>query len=204
MAVGGTLSRLEGGVLLALFLAYMLYVGWETRRESVQASALAEKERALLDSLPGARSKRPGRDLVLAIAGTAVLVVGAQMLVGSATSIARAFGVPEVIIGMTLVAFGTSVPELAASVVASLRGEAQIVIGNIVGSNIFNASLILGTAALVRPLPIDPSILRIEGPLMLALSLILLPFTFTSLCLNRLEGGALLASYGVFVVWIVI
>jgi cation:H+ antiporter len=203
MAVGGVLSRLEGGVLLGLFTAYMLYVGWETKREAEQASELAQKERELLESLPGGRP-RPKRDVVLTLAGTAVLVAGAQLLVGSATSIARVFGVPEVIIGMTLVAFGTSVPELAASVVASLRGEAQIVIGNIVGSNIFNASLILGTAAMVRPLPIDPSIMRLEGPLMLGLSMILLPFTFTNLCLNRLEGGALLAGYGAFVVWIVI
>jgi cation:H+ antiporter len=203
MAAGGTVTRTEGGVLLGLFTAYMLYIGWETRREATQAATLVEKERALLESLPGGRP-RPGRDLVLTLVGTAVLVGGAQLLVGSATSIARVFGVPEVIIGMTLVAFGTSVPELAASVVASIRGEAQIVIGNIVGSNIFNASLILGTSALVRPLPIDPSIMRLEAPLMLGLSMILLPFTFTNLCLNRLEGGALLAGYGVFVIWIVI
>lgn len=196
------IGRWEGLLLLALFGLYMHHLARATRREAAAASELAKKEQEIVASLPGGRP-RPGRDLAFAIVGTATLVVGAQLLVGAATSIAREVGIPEVIIGMTLVAFGTSIPELAASVVASLRGEAQIVIGNIVGSNIFNTSLILGAAALARPLAIDPSVLRIEGPLMLGLSVLLVPFTFTNLCLNRLEGGALLAGYGVFVFWIV-
>ncbi|MBA4156664.1 MAG: calcium/sodium antiporter [Gemmatimonadetes bacterium] len=196
------ISRLEGGALLALFAAYMFHVGRAARRESAEASAMVAKEKEIMEGMPGGKPK-PRRDLLLTVAGTVTLVVGAQLLVGAATSIARAFGVSEIIIGMTLVAFGTSVPELAASVVASIRGEAEIVIGNIVGSNIFNVTLVLGTAALIRPLPIDASIPRLEGPLMLALSVILLPFTFTKLCLNRWEGGVLLAGYGIFIGWIV-
>jgi cation:H+ antiporter len=202
VASDGIVGRQGGAILLALFILYMLHVGWSAKREAEHAKELAEKERSLFESLPGGRP-RPGRDVLLTVAGTITLVVGAQLLVSAATSIAREVGVPEVIIGMTLVAFGTSVPELAASVAASVRGEAQIVIGNIVGSNIFNISLILGTAAMVRPLPIEPSILTFEGPLMLILTVILVPFTFTSLCLNRWEGGALLAGYGAFVFWIV-
>jgi cation:H+ antiporter len=138
------------------------------------------------------------------VLGTVALVIGAQLLVQSATDIARTLGVPEMVIGLTLVAFGTSVPELAASVVASIRGEAQIVLGNIVGSNIFNVTLIIGTAALVRPLPIHPSVLYLEGPLMVAISLLLLPFASTNLSVSRWEGGALLATYGLFLFWIVV
>lgn len=202
VASDGTVGRTGGSVLLGLFVAYMVNVGWSAKREAVNARDLAEKERSLFESLPGGRP-RPGRDVLLSVLGTVALVVGAQLLVGSATSIARVLGVPEVIIGMTLVAFGTSVPELAASVAASVRGEAQIVIGNIVGSNIFNVSLILGTAAMVRPLPIQPSILTVEGPIMLLLSVVLVPFTFTRLCLNRIEGGVLVAGYAAFIAFVI-
>jgi cation:H+ antiporter len=197
------LTRLEGVLLLGLFLLYMLRVGLAAVRESEAAKELAEKEQELFDSLPGARA-RSGRDVLFSIIGTITLVIGAQMLVGSATSIAREFGVSEVIIGLTLVAFGTSIPELAASIAASVRGEAQIVIGNIVGSNIFNISLILGSAAVLRPLSIDPTILWFEGPVMVILSVLLLPFTFTRLCLNRLEGALLLAGYFGFIGWLVV
>jgi cation:H+ antiporter len=202
-ALNQSVTRVEGAVLLGLFFAYMLHVGWAAKRESENARELAEKETNLFESL-GVGRARPARDAVLSVVGTIALVIGAQLLVGSATSVARVVGIPEVVIGMTLVAFGTSVPELAASIAASVRGEAQIVIGNIVGSNIFNVSLILGTSALVRPLPIDLSVLRFEGPLMLGLSILLLPFTFTNLCLNRVEGGVLVAGYGVFVAWVVV
>jgi len=197
------ISRVEGVLLLGLFLLYMLRVGLSALRESEAARELALKEQALFESLPGGKP-RPGKDILMSVAGTVTLVVGAQLLVGSATSIARGLGVSEVIIGLTLVAFGTSIPELAASVAASVRGEAQIVIGNIVGSNIFNISLILGSASVLRPLAIQPSILWLEGPIMVLLAVVLLPFTFTSLCLNRWEGGALLAGYGGFIAWLVI
>jgi cation:H+ antiporter len=196
-------SRMEGVLLLMLFLLYMLRVGLSAMRESEAARELADKEHELYQSLPGGRPKA-GRDILFTVIGTVTLVVGAQMLVGSASSIARTFGVSEVVIGLTLVAFGTSVPELAASIAASVRGEAQIVIGNIVGSNIFNISLILGSAAVIRPLPIQPSILWLEGPVMVLLAVILLPFTFTRLCLNRWEGGVLLAGYAGFIAWLVV
>jgi cation:H+ antiporter len=96
------------------------------------------------------------------------------------------------------VAFGTSVPELAASVVAALRGQADLVLGNVVGSNIFNVTLVLGAAALVRPLPVSPELLRLEIPAMIVFSLLLLPLAFTQLRVDRWEGGLLLAGYAAF------
>lgn len=203
LGLNGIVSRIEGVVFLGLFVAYMLHVVRDARREASAAQELAEKERALIGQLPGGGEPKRRRDLLLTVGGTIALVAGAQLLVDGATGIARDLGVPEVVIGLTLVAFGTSVPELAASVVASLRGEAQILLGNIIGSNIFNVSLILGFAALVRPLPVAPSLLRVEGPLMIGLSVLLAPFVYTGLKLNRWEGGALLAGYVTFVVWII-
>jgi cation:H+ antiporter len=195
------ISRAEAGILLLAFAVYMAFVGRQAKREAAESAALLE-DAELMEGL-AAGHYRPARDLVLTLVGTIALVIGAQLLVDSATSIALALGISEVVIGLTLVAFGTSVPELAASVVASIRGEAQIVLGNIVGSNIFNVTLIIGTAALIRPLPIHESLLRLEAPIMLGVSVLLLPFALTSLRVGRMEGGVLLAAYGAFLFLIV-
>ncbi len=190
--------------MLVLFGLYMAHLIHDARKDPTEAEAYAAKEREILDETAAGSEARPGRDALLVLVGTVTLVVGAQLLVGSATRMAREMGVSEVVIGLTLVAFGTSVPELAASVVASLRGEAQIVLGNIVGSNIFNSSLILGAAAVMRPLPVHPSVVRVEGPLMIVLSLVLVPLARSAARLGRWEGGGLLAAYVGFVAWVVI
>ena len=200
LILNGGVSRLDASLLLGLFTIYMLYLFREARRESAERSAVAAEEFA---KVSGDEISRV-RESLLVVIGIVGLVGGAQLLVTSATDIARALGVSEVVIGLTLVAFGTSVPELAASVVASIRGEAEIVLGNIVGSNIFNVGLILGVAALIRPLPIAPSVVRIESPLMIALSVLLLPLVYTQLRLNRWEGGVLLAGYLGFVIWVLV
>ncbi len=195
LARNGLLGRWEAGFLLVLFAAYMGHVVVDARKNP---SAIRS-----LDDLEVGRSNRR-RDLLLTIGGIVILAGGAQLLVGSAISIARVFGVSEVIIGLTLVAFGTSVPELAASVTAARRGEGQLVIGNIVGSNIFNITLILGVAGLIRPLPVDRAVLAFDTPLMIVLSLLLLPFVYTSRTIHSGEGAALLAIYVAFIAWTVL
>ncbi|CAN5566702.1 calcium/sodium antiporter [soil metagenome] len=199
VALSGTIGRFEGTALLGLFALYMVHLVRDARQEANgRTPSVAEEE--VLELLPQKEISRP-REVVLVVLGMVGLVIGAQLLVHAATSVARSLGVSEVIIGLTLVAFGTSVPELAASVVASIRAEAQIVMGNIVGSNIFNIALVLGAAAVLRPLPVDESLLYFETPLMIALSLLLLPFVY-KLCLERWEGGVLLAGYAGFLIWI--
>ena len=199
----GRLALWEGLGLLILFVLYMAHLIHDARKGGPDAEAYVAGEMALVEASPGKGKPRRGWDAMLVIVGTITLVVGAQLLVGSATRIARELGVSEVVIGLTLVAFGTSVPELAASVVASIRGEAQIVLGNIVGSNIFNSSLILGVAAIIRPLPVAPTVVQVEGPLMILLSLVLVPLARSAARLGRWEGGGLLASYLGFVAWVV-
>jgi cation:H+ antiporter len=193
----GVITRIEGVGLLVVFVLYMLHLMRDARKEAGAA-------RALVEQLPDAAEAKPSRrrDVMLILVGTVGLVVGAQLLVTAASAIARDFGVSEVVIGLTLVAFGTSVPELAASVVASLKGEAQIVLGNVVGSNIFNVTLILGAASLVRPIPVDPGVVRVEGPLMIALSIGLLPLILTRRRLTRWEGALLVFGYVAFVAWL--
>jgi cation:H+ antiporter len=194
LAWNQTLGRWEAGLLLVLFVGYMGHVAMDARKNPGAVLPL--------DDLEVGRSSTV-RDVLLTIGGIVILAGGAQLLVGSAISIARVFGVSEVIIGLTMVAFGTSVPELAASVAAARRGEGQLVIGNIVGSNIFNITLILGVAGLIRPLPVDRAVLAFDAPLMVVLSLLLLPFVYTSRTVHRAEGAALLVVYVTFLGWTV-
>jgi cation:H+ antiporter len=193
----GIITRAEGVLLLVIFVLYMVHLMRDARKEAGAA-------RALLEQLPGETPERPSRrrDILLIAGGTVGLVIGAQLLVGSASAIARELGVSEVVIGLTLVAFGTSVPELAAAVVASLKGEAQIVLGNVIGSNIFNVTLILGAASLLRPIPVPPTVVRVEGPILIVLSVALLPLILTRHRVNRWEGGLLVLGYAAFVTWL--
>ncbi|MDO5648938.1 calcium/sodium antiporter [Paracoccus sp. (in: a-proteobacteria)] len=136
-------------------------------------------------------------------AGLVLLPVGANLLVQGATNIARDFGISEVVIGLTLVAVGTSLPELAATVAAALKRQSDIALGNVVGSNIFNILFILGVTGLIKPLPIPDQMLRLDLWVMLGAGLILAPFLFRGVTIGRAAGAALLAGYAGYV-WVLI
>jgi len=137
--------------------------------------------------------------IVYIIIGLACLLVGAHILVKSAIFIAGRLGMSEMVIGLTVVAFGTSVPEMATSVVSVLRKEADICVGNVIGSNIFNILMVIGSVALVRPLNVARETLFFEFPVMLLFSLALIPMMRGGLRVNRLEGCLLVAGYFVFI-----
>jgi cation:H+ antiporter len=150
-------------------------------------------------SRPDARGRLRGAavDLGLVAIGLALLVVGARLLVMGAVALAERAGLSERVIGLTIVAGGTSLPELATSAVAAMRRQADIALANVIGSNIFNVLGILGVAALVRPLTVAPAIVRSDmcgcwG------SLILLPMMLRGMRISRSEGTLLLAGYGVY------
>ena len=180
LLLDGTLSRVDGGLLLVGLGGYL----WSllSRRESVEGQS-------------DVSSKRPWLTTLGALLGLSLLVGGAQLLVSGATSLARSFGVPELVIGLTLVAIGTSLPELATAGVAAFRRESDIALGNVVGSNIFNVLFILGVTALVRPIHIAYRAVALNLWLMVGLSLLLLPLLLTGLRLGRREGGLLLVLY---------
>jgi len=138
-------------------------------------------------------------NIVYIIIGLACLLVGAHILVKSAIFIAGRLGVSEMVIGLTVVAFGTSVPEMATSVVSVLRKEADICMGNVIGSNIFNILMVIGLVALVKPLNVARETLFFEFPVMLFFSLALIPIIRGNLRVNRLEGCLLTAGYFVFI-----
>lgn len=131
--------------------------------------------------------------------GLVFLITGSQVLLNGAVGIAESFGLSEAVIGLTLVAVGTSLPELSISVIAAFRRHADVAIGNILGSNIFNLLGILGVSAPLQPLPVHARTLQFDQWVMLGTSLVLLLFLYTGSRLSRLEGGLLLLGYGIYV-----
>ncbi len=188
------------GLILLTGLALMLgEAAWTARchhRDSAAAAALED-----LEDVEGADPDMPWWKIVLfLLLGLVGLPLGADLLVDSSVVIARAFGVSETAIGLTLVAVGTSLPELATTVMAALRRHAEVALGNVIGSNIFNLLGIIGVASLVGPIPVDPEILRFDLWIMLAASLLLIPFVYHRWIFGRVTGVIFTALYVIYVV----
>jgi cation:H+ antiporter len=189
----GRLGALEGSVLLAAMAAFLLLA---FRAPGEVATAAVP---AVVD---GGRRGSALVPLALALTGIAVLIGGAQALVAGAVSIAQDLGVSQRVIGLTMVAIGTNLPELASSMVAALRRETDLILGNIVGSNVFNLLFVLGLAALVHPFEVDVVALRIDLIVMTGFSLVLVPMVITGLRVGRAEGAVLLLAYGAYVAFL--
>lgn len=191
---GSALGRADGVILLIALVAYLVWAYWSERIHA-PAEELNKAEAEELTALP----KSVGWTVAAVIIGLLLLISGSQVLLIGAVGIAESLGVSEAVIGLTLVAVGTSLPELSISVIAALRRHADVAIGNILGSNIFNLLGILGVSALLQPLPVHVRILQFDQWVMLVASLLLFLFLYTGRRLSRLEGGILLAAYGVYV-----
>lgn len=190
------LSRLEGGVLFAGIVVYTVLTVREARAET---KGKAEQEYG--EDFP-AGSMGLGKSVLLVVAGLGVLVVASQLFVGGAVVLAKSWGVTEAVIGLTVVAVGTSLPEFATSLVAAVRGHGDVAIGNVVGSNIFNVLGILGIAALINP--IDTSGLsRVDLATMVVVALAMLPAARSGGVISRLEGAVLLFAYLGYTAWLV-
>ncbi len=186
-AIGG-FNRIEGALLLLMTGAYLVYVVKASRR--VRAPFVAEVE----DELSGARLSAV-LAVVLLLGGTLALTVGAELLAGGGAELAHRLGVSDFIIGITIVAVGTSLPELAACIVAALKRQMDLVAGNLIGSNLFNMMLIGGSVPLFFPLAVDPAWLALEFPAMLVLTLVMWRFIWTGCHVHRWEAVILLALY---------
>lgn len=191
MVYDGRFNRVEGGVLVALLCALTAFNIRAARREPPPVVAEFAHEF-------GATNKA-GRDLLLVAAGLLLLLIGGYLLVESAVAIARGLGISELIIGLTLVAIGTSLPELATCVVAVLREEPDIAVGNVVGSNLFNLLAVLGPVAIITPIPMSPELLRIQVPALLVLTGLLWPTLRSGHTLSRWEAGGLLTAYAIVI-----
>lgn len=142
--------------------------------------------------------------ILFILAGLLGLAIGARLLVDSAVNIATAWGVSETVIGLTLVAIGTAMPELVTAIIAALRGHTGVAMGNVIGSNTFNILGILGVTALVARVPVDPQILRFDNPVMIAVSLLLLPFVFGRKDMGHRTGLLFVALYALYATWLVV
>ncbi len=188
MTLDGSIGLWDGVLLFAGIILYVLH--------SYRSASTAEV-RGIAQPIPGADSSLLSKTwfcLALIVAGLTALVGGGSLLVDSAVDIARFFGVSESLIGLTIVAVGTSMPELATSVVAAVRKQADIALGNIVGSNIFNILAILGIASIINPLS-STDFSRIDFALMVGIAILLLPMAWTHRRLGRLEGLFLFVTY---------
>jgi len=201
LGMDGRFGRVDGLVLFAGILAYTAFLIRQSRRET--AAVRAEYDEAF-----GAGSKGPGRWLTngaLVLAGLLLLVAGARWLVSAAVAAATAVGVSELVIALTIVAAGTSAPEVATSVLAAVRGERDIAVGNVVGSNLFNLLAVLGLGSATSPdgLAVAPGALTFDMPVMIAVAVATLPVLFTGHVIARWEGGVFLAYYVAYIVYLV-
>ncbi len=196
MLIDGAVGRVEGLILVAGLVAYTTFTLVMARRSA--APAVADSFDAGVPASSGL-----GRDLLFVAGGLALLMGGAQLLVGAAVAIAERFGVSQAVIGLTIVGVGTSLPELATSFAAALRGASDIAIGNVVGSNIFNVLGILGTTALVQPLA-AAELGLLDSGMMVGLALLILPLAWSGFTMTRWEGAVLLLLYAGYVAMLVI
>ncbi len=226
MAIDRKIGIIDGGFLftgIILFIGYQVYNTLNSKKESrnstgntVDTPALASSANdsclQVDSSMPDNKADMPEsakeksrtrKDLlfyiVYIVIGLACLLIGAHILVKSAIFIAGRLGISEMVIGLTVVAFGTSVPEMATSVVSALRKEADICVGNVIGSNIFNILMVIGSVALVEPLNVAREALMFEFPAMLLFSVALIPMIRGNLMVNRLQGFVLVSGYVAFI-----
>jgi len=192
MALDGQLDRLDGFILIVGLITFLGYCYYSSRKSLVYAEEPSVDEE---------QTPQNGRNFLLILIGIAGLGIGAELMVRSAVFIARHLGVSDLIIGVTVVALGTSLPEFAASTVSAWKGEPDLSVGNVIGSNIFNLFFVLGFCSLVRPITIESGVLKYELPLMLFFSLALWPLVQRRLRLGRTEGGILLLCYLAFITY---
>ncbi len=186
------LGRLEGLGLVAMLVAYLYFVYHKSRAEGKEAQdeyGNATREAGGLSSMSIAR------DSVFILVGIGGLVLGAFAISESAVALAGAMGISELVIGVSLVSIGTSLPELATCAVAALRHEADIAVGNILGSNVFNIAAVLGVTSLVVPMDFSPDVLRLEYPAVMVATVLMVPIVRHRLVIRRREGVALLSIY---------
>lgn len=203
LALDGSIGRVDGLLLFGGIVAYTVFAIRQSRRE---AAAVRTEYAEAVGREEAAPRLRPLRDAVAIGAGLVLLIVGARWLVTGAVAAAAALGVGELVIGLTIVAVGTSLPELATSVLAAVRGQRDIAVGNVVGSNLFNLLAVLGLGSAIAPggVPVARTALTFDLPVMIAVAVACLPIFFTGHRIARWEGWLFLAYYGAYVGYLVL
>ena len=191
LAYSAGISVVDGLILFGVLAMYLVWAYMTERHQTTPVAQMHEQEASEVSAVPSSIPMTIGYVVV----GLALLIIGSRILITGATGIALSLGVSEAVIGLTLVAVGTSLPELTVSIMAAIRRHADVAVGNILGSNIFNLLGILGVSAVLQPLPIHERILAFDQWVMLAAAVILTVFLWTGRKLQRWEGGVLLVGY---------
>lgn len=201
MALDGDIGRLEAAILFGLVIAYTVFLIQQSRKAS---KATADE---FANEIPTSDWDRHWSvQTLLVVVGLGMLVLGADWLVQSAVAIARIYGVSDLVIGLTVVAVGTSMPELVTSIVAAFRGQRDIAVGNVVGSNMFNICAVLGVTGLISPigLPVSEAARHFDLWVMLAVAFACLPIMITGREIARWEGGVFLGYYAAYTAWLIL
>lgn len=203
LSADGVLSRVDGFVLISLFSLFIYYNIMTVRRRMLsklkrEVEEVGEKIEEILE-YKRRKKRRMFRNFAFAVGGLTLLLLGSKLLVDSAVYIAQVAGISQMVVGLSLVAIGTSLPELFTSVIASIKKEAEINVGMILGSNIFNTLLILGVAALILPIPIARHDVVVSMPIMLVFTLLVFPILKENIRTHRLLGLFLFLGYFAFI-----
>lgn len=202
MSLDGEISRLDGVVLLVVAVAYTAIVVRLSLRERAANRTEVVAEERLPSS--GRVAGRVGADMAVLLFGIAVIVLGADCLVRGASSLARDLGVSDALIGLTVVAIGTSAPEFATTIVSTLRQNRDIAIGNLLGSSVYNIAFILGATVLVAPISIGGELVRVDLPLMAAVALLCLPVFRSGRQVSRPEGIVFIVLYLAYLTYLLV
>ena len=201
LGLDGNIGRVDGLLLFTGIIAYIVFLIKKSRKEKTEIVKEYTQEYGNAIIKP---KRRIPMFIGFIVAGLVLLVLGSHLLVDNSVIIARYFNVSELLIGLTIIAVGTSLPELATSVIATIKGERDIAVGNVIGSNIFNLLAILGLAGLLSPngINVTDTALRFDLPFMIAVSVACLPIFFTGYIISRWEGGLFLAYYVVYIIYL--
>jgi cation:H+ antiporter len=202
MAANGYVSRIEGAALVAALVAYLVMVYVNVRRGKAAATVDTDLDIETDALTPGEIVS----NVALVLVGMAGLALGARWLVDGAVTIAQAAGVSELVIGLTVVAFGTSLPEIATSLLAAWRGQRDLAVGNVVGSNLFNLLCVLGLTAALPPagVPVSSAAIQFDLPVMCAVAVVCLPIFLTGGRVSRWEGGLLLVYFVAYMAYLLL
>jgi cation:H+ antiporter len=203
LGADGTIERLNGAFLFIAIIIYTAFLIVKSRKEN---SSTTDEFASEYGTGPISSTSQWIYNIILILVGLLLLVAGSRLLVTGAVSIARHMGISELIIGLTIVATGTSMPELATSILASIRGERDIAVGNVVGSNIFNILSVIGLAGMISPegIPVAKAALHFDIPVMIAVAVACLPIFFSDQRIDRWEGALFLVYYVAYTVYIIL
>jgi len=211
LSFGGALGRVDAAIFIACLVGYLVWAYLSESRHHIPAADMHAYLSESRHHIPAAdmhaseaeeMTKLPTTGWMITLAlviGLGMLIGGSQLLLFGAIGLAQALGISEAVIGLTIVAVGTSLPEMAVSVIAALRRHADVAVGNILGSNIFNLLGILGISAFLQPLPLAPRVALFDQWVMLGAAALLVLFLYTGMRLSRWEGAALLAGYAAYI-----